>query len=145
MSRKHQIRIEIEIIKSQMDGNTDWGGEIRVCKEKKVVCVLGFTVNDQQIYVDTLNTESGYQHIGYGSIAMDIMKGFARFLEIPIILYSIHNSYPFYEKMGFMSCRNKKMKRRLIQLKKDADAPDELDLIWLPECLVDKKKIVIDI
>lgn len=127
-----------------MDGNTDWGGEIKISKKGKVICTLGFTVNEQQIYVDTLNTDKGFRHIGYGSLAMDVVKGYSEFLEIPIILYSISNSYPFYERMGFQSCNSDKIQRRIVQLKA-TEPPDEMDYIWIPKCLSKKRKVVVDV
>jgi len=147
MTRKKKlgVRLKIDGGKNKFhDGNPDWWGTIDIMKDKKVVGSAGFTITDLQIYVDSLNIDSEFQKLGYGSIVMDFLKGLSRFIKKPILLFSAGDSVGYYEKMEFRSCIDERYANKLQFEGEDPD-PAERDLIWIPECLRRKRNLVVSV
>lgn len=146
MPRKKKIGIRLKVnggMNKYGDDNPDWWGEIQVLKDGNAIGGAGFTVSDLEIYVDSLNMDAEYQCLGYGSMIMDVIKGLSRFLRKPIILYSVGDSLPYYEKMEFCSCLDEKYSKKIVFNSDDPD-PSDKDLIWIPECLR-RRKILVNI
>lgn len=112
----------------------DMWGQIDLLQDDEIVGDgAGFTISEEKIYVDTLDIYTEYQRLGYGTLIIDVIKGIAELLEKPVHIYSINNSYPFYEAQGFVSVLNPEMRKKLI-LKRKSN-PLEHDYIWIPDSL----------
>lgn len=137
MIRKRKLGLRLQITGGRnkfRSNNPDWWGEVNLTKCGKVIGVASFTVTDTEICIDTFNVN--HQRLGHGSLIMDAIKGIALFLRIPITLYSVINAVPFYEKMDFIFALKVRKKLDII-----GEEPEERDMIWIPECIMKRKKI----
>jgi hypothetical protein len=144
MSRR-KVGIHLTVSGGERDTkNHSWWGEIKITKNRKQIGFTGFTISDIQIYIDYHNVEAEFQRKGYGSMMIDVIKGLAIFSKKPIILYSLENSVKYYKKMGFYSCLDETIKNK-IMFEGENPNPDDRDMVWIPETLNTRKKILISV
>ena len=112
-------------------------------KDVKIANVT-FWIDELTITVEDLNTESSYRRCGYSRLLMNVVFGFAEFFDKPVLLYSVTDALPFYEKIGFISMTKPEMKKRIITMNKNPKLMvyewGNQDLIWLPKKFRDKRR-----
>lgn len=122
------------------------GEEVKVMVDGQEAAKAQFKFDDTQIMVTDVDTEEVYQKCGYGRLLFDTLKVIAEQKKKPLILSSLNDAIPFYEKIGMLHLNNPEIQRRIIfgnlKTKKDiASKIDEDDFIWLPQHL-NRKPII---
>lgn len=140
MGRKSKrVKLLVTCERSNLD-NKAQTGEIMVYLGDDRISKLCFTIDHDQITVSTFNTEAEYQRCGYGSIAMEVIFGLSRILRLPVVLYSSVKAVGFYQKLGFHRAKENYWKA----IKPDDEIDDE-DMIWVPQCLNRRRRIIIHV
>lgn len=111
------VRFNIDGGSSNIIGIDDKWGEITVYQNKSEVANAGFTIQYDQIYIDTIETVKEFQNKGYGTAIIDIIKGLSRIFNKAIIVDCDNEiSYKFFMGRGFISY-------------------EDLIVVWIPEKL----------
>jgi hypothetical protein len=114
--------------------------EITVFVDGEKVAKTYFMFDGPMIRVTDVSTEDGYKLNGYGRMMFDVLKAVARHHKMPIILWSLDDAIPFYEKIGMLHLNDPKVQERVIfaNIKDDEHRNREIDnddFIWLPKGL----------
>ena len=81
----NNIRLIINGGKSNIADIDDKWAELTLLKNNKVIAEAGLIIQPDQIYIDTLNVNSDFRRMGYGTILLDVIKGFSRLFNIMIL------------------------------------------------------------
>lgn len=109
-------------------------------EERVVTARCWFWIDEGQIYIAEINVEKGYKKLRYGTLIINILKGYAEVMRYPLVLCSADNAIEFYKKLGFMSMKDKKRDKR-VSANYQISEPDELDVFWIPKSMKKRKKI----
>ena len=122
------------------------GEEVKVIVDEKEAAKAQFKFDGTQIMVTDVETKEVYQKCGYGRLLFDALKIIAEQKKKPLILWSLDNAIPFYEKIGMLHLNNPEVQKRIIfgnlRTKEDVSSKvDEDDFIWIPSHL-NRKPII---
>jgi hypothetical protein len=121
--------------------------EVKVMVDEVEAAKALFTFDGTQILVSNVNTEGVYQKCGYGRLLFDALKCIAQQKRLPLVLDSLDDAVPFYEKIGMLHLNNPEVQKLVIfgnVKKKDyAEEIDNDDFVWIPKRL--KRKPVINL
>lgn len=141
------LRLEVKGGKSKIDGIDDCWGKITIKKDKTNLGTVDFGISAHQISIDNITIYEPYQRQGYGTIAIDFIKGYSRLMRKPIVLYSLEDSVKFYLKHNFKFIKDVAKNKTVIILYDSNNKPkiEDRDMIWLPECFNFKKEIRVEL
>ena len=146
---RNDLDIKFRGGQSKIENINDSWAEIKLLKSGEKVGKVGFTISDYQISVDTITIETKFIRQGYGKFIIDILKGLSRLLNKPISLYSLKESYGFYVAMGFVKLKkiHNDRKKRIIVMFKSKNEPkiEDMEMVWLPESLRNKKELRVEL
>lgn len=116
--------------------------------DSEPVATTFFMFDGPFIRVTDVETRKDHQNNGFGKIMMNILKMIARQHKLPIYLWSLTESIPFYEKMGFLHLDDPEVQKRVIF----ANISDERhlhrcidhdDFVYIPKSLKGRATIYI--
>jgi len=143
MNKRNTIVIRINAGKSSPSISKDKWLEVRLfLRSKTKMTEIGSgssIISKHTIFIDDLHIKQRFQRQNFGTMIVDIYKGLSRLLNVPICLYSTFDSVDFYFKNGFVKVKDCKN-----VVTKSGDEPEERDLIWIPEKLINRKQIIVD-
>lgn len=121
--------------------------EVKVMVDGVEAAKAQFTLDCTQIMVTDVGTENAYQKCGYGRLLFDALKVISNQKKMPLILWSLDDAIPFYEKIGLLHLNDLEVQKRVIfgNLKTTEDIAskiDEDDFIWIPQSLNKRKPII---
>lgn len=121
------VSFTVTIEESTIDGIDDRSGNINIFLRKNKIGAIDFLILADQLYiVDTKIYNEKYRNKGYGTQALEIIKGISRALSKPILTdYESNHGFSFYTKNGFKCISNSRC------------------MVWLPEQLRDKNEIIV--
>jgi hypothetical protein len=104
-----------------------------------------FKFDGTQILVSNVDTEEVYQKCGYGRLLLTALKCIAQQKKMPLVLDSLDDAVPFYEKVGMLHLNDPEVQKRVIfgNVKKSdfAKEIDNDDFVWIPKGLKHKPTI----
>lgn len=117
----------------------------KVFKNEKEVATANFSFDNTQILVSSVDTLEKYQIRGYGRLLFGALFLLAQQKKMPLILDSLDNAVPFYEKMGMLHLNDPEVQKRIqfgnIDKKHRIEKIDNDDFIWIPRHI--RKKPII--
>ena len=125
-------------VKVTIDLKNGYGFLTRDGSNSKLVEVE-FICDDNQIVLTDLTAK--HRKVGYGTMIMYTMMGIAKAEKKPIVLFSLMEVVPFYEKLGFMHLSKFKKGTykgkavRILNLNPETSFNRQIgleDFIWVP-------------
>lgn len=121
------VKFIVSIDESKMAEIPDRCGDILVTKDNEKIGAIEFLILPDQILITDTNIYPEYQRQGYGSQALECVKGLSRFSSLPIIADAENVvGLVFYKKNGF---------KRI--------AERTFCTVWVPEQLRGKNEIIV--
>jgi len=108
-----------------------------VMVDDKEVAKALFTFDDTQILVSNVNTDDKYQKCGYGRLLFAALKCIAQQSKLPLLLDSLDDAVPFYEKVGMLHLNDPEVQKLVIlgnvRKEKIEENIDNDDFVWIPK------------
>jgi hypothetical protein len=123
------------------------GAEVKVIVDNEEAAKAQFVFDEAQIIVTDVGTDDAYQKCGYGRLLFDALKIISNQKKMPLILCSLDDAIPFYEKIGLLHLNDPEVQKKVIfgnlKTKDDIESKvDEDDFIWIPQSLNRRKPII---
>lgn len=136
-----RVKKEISVIVDMKEEN------VRVMVDGFEAAKAEFTLDDTQIMVTNVDTENAYQKSGYGRLLFDALKCISQQKKMPLILWSLDDAIPFYEKIGLLHLDNPEVQKRVIfgnikTQKGISKKVDNDDFVYIPQSLNKRKPII---
>ena len=146
MTRKTGFKLIYYAYHKKQSKNSEriFSGEVMLVKGRTGVAKVKFYIDETQIFISDVDTDSRHKRCGYGRLMMEYMMFLAEVIKLPILLFSVSEVEKFYVKLGMERCISAKMQRRLVVINENPDNSHEWwsgDFIWIPKCLRRKRKL----
>lgn len=134
-------------VKKKVSVVTDLEGETVIVEVDGVEAAKTlFKIEETQILVSNVNTENIYQKSGYGKLMFATLKCIAQQKKLPLLLDSLDDAVPFYEKIGMLHLNDPEVQKRVIFANvKASDLAQEIDnddFVFIPQCLNKRKPVI---